>query len=93
MIYPILTVYTAGTQLQIIGRNHAGDWLAFTIPDDKQGWIAANSLQVDFDVQILAELKAPPSAVLLLEPSATEASAPGAPATRTATPIPTLAPP
>ena len=83
-IYPILMVYTAGTRLQIIGRSHAGDWLAFTLPGDAQGWIAASSLQVSFNIQSLAELKAPPTSVLLLEPSPTEAPLPRSP---------TLAPP
>ena len=90
-VYPILVVFTAGTQVQILGRNHAGDWVAIALPDNKQGWIALSSLQVGLDVGTLAELKAPPAPTL--EHSPTEASNPVAPGPTTAPVQPTLAPP
>jgi hypothetical protein len=82
--YPVLAVYTTGTQVQVLGRNHAGDWLALALPGNKQGWVAVSSLQVDFDVNKLAELQAPPAPTL--EPSPTEKSFPGAPSTPTPAP-------
>jgi hypothetical protein len=85
-VYPVLAIYTSGTQVRILGRNHAGDWLAIALPGNKQGWVAVSSLQVGFDVKTLAELEAPPAPAL--EPSPTEASHPAASAEP-----PTLAPP
>ncbi len=76
-LYPILTVYTAGTQIDPLGRNHAGDWLAFSLPGGKQGWAALNALQVDFDVSTLAELNAPPPPTQPPVPTATPSSGGG----------------
>ncbi len=83
-IYPIIGIYNAGTQLQILGRNHAGDWLALALPGNKQGWIAVSSLQVGFDINTLSELQAPPAPTL--EPTPTEKSFHGVPATPTPAP-------
>ena len=85
-VYPVLAVQTAGSQVQLIGRNHAGDWLVFSLPGEKPGWVAASSLQVDFDVNTLRELQAPPAPTLAPLPTATSGSGgPGGPAS---TPLP-----
>jgi serine/threonine protein kinase len=68
-MYPIKTVYTAGTQVKILGRNHAGDWLVLALPGNEQGWVAASSLQVGFDVNTLTELNAPPPPISTLIPT------------------------
>jgi serine/threonine protein kinase len=62
--YPVLQVYTAGTKVQIIGRNHAEDWLVLALPENRQGWIAVGLLQVDFDIKTLDEIIAPPAPTL-----------------------------
>ncbi len=82
-LYPIMTVLTAGTQVQILGRNHAGDWLALALPGNEQGWIAANALQGGIDIDGLPEISAPPPPTQAA--AATPTSGPG--------PEPTLAPP
>jgi serine/threonine protein kinase len=80
--YPILTVYLAGTTVQILGRNHAGDWLALAMPGNKRGWVAISSLRSSFDVSAMAELQAPPPPTQPPLPTATF-SAPQHPATPT----------
>jgi hypothetical protein len=88
-VYPVLAVFTAGKQVEIVGRNHAGNWLACVLPGNQQGWISVNSLQVDFDINLLAELAALPEPTLApLPPTATPQS--GVPA---ASATPTPAPP
>ena len=87
-VYPVLAVLNAGTQVQVLGRNRAGDWLVIALPGNKPGWIAVSSVQVGFDTSILPEINPPP--VPTLEPSPTAGSHPGGPVS---TPQPTTAPP
>jgi serine/threonine protein kinase len=87
-VYPVLAVLNAGTQVQVLGRNRASDWLVIALPGDKPGWIAASSVQVGFDPSILAEINPPPPPTL--EPLPTAGSHPGGSGP---TPQPTLAPP
>ena len=87
-LYPIKTVLNAGTQVQVVGRNRAGDWLVIALPGNEQGWIALNAVQGVIDVNGLPEISAPPPPTQAAAP--TQTSGPGGPA---ASPEPTLAPP
>jgi len=77
-LYPIMTVLTAGTQIQVIGRNKAGDWLVIHFPVDRVGWIAVNAVQGGIDIKGLPEISAPPPPTQV--PSPTAISQPGGPA-------------
>jgi hypothetical protein len=83
--YPLMSVYPAGSYVEILGRNHAGDWLVFSMPGNNQGWVATSLLQVGFDVMTLNEIQAPPAPIFTLVPTETSASG--------GRPKPTLAPP
>ncbi len=85
-VYPVLAVLNAGTQVQVLGRNRAGDWLVIALPGNKPGWIAVSSVQVGFDTSILPEINPPP--VPTLEPTATAGSNPGGPGGPPSTPQP-----
>jgi len=85
-LYPIKTVLTAGTQVEILGRNHAGDWLVIKLIENERGWIAVSAVQAGFDVEGLPEISAPPPPTQAPSPTAIPQS--GGPA-----PTSTLAPP
>jgi hypothetical protein len=85
-VYPILAVLNAGTRVQVLGRNRAGDWLVIALPGNKPGWVAATSMQVGFDTSILNEINPPP--VPTLEPTQTAGSHPGGPGGPPSTPQP-----
>jgi|GEM_PF-1607284 len=60
----VLTGLAAGATVDLNGRNDAGDWLRFTLPDRRYGWVAASTVRVDGDSLTLpvvraAELSAP----------------------------------
>ena len=86
-IYSLLDIYPAGTKVQILGRNRNGDWVAFTLPNGRQGWTSLDNLQLSFDVFSLPELKAPPA------PTFTPLLPTNSPQVVQPTTRPTLAPP
>lgn len=84
--FPIAGQLSAGSQLALVGRNAAGDWLVVCCIDGTPGWVAARLVRTDADVQALP-VGLPPTRVPL-PPTATPAPSPAA----TATPIPLAAP-
>lgn len=87
--YPILGQVNAGSQLALIGRNEAGDWLVVCCIDDRPGWVAARLVSTEADLLDLP-VGLPPTRVPVAPPAATPTSTPaaGSLATPTATPQP-----
>lgn len=81
--YPLVGQTTQGSQLSLIGRNEAGDWLVVCCVNGRPGWVAARLVSVqpaDADLAALPIALAPP----LSRPAVSVA---------TPTPSPTAAPP
>ena len=60
-VYPVLTRFLRGTELEIKGRNREGTWLAVALPDNRQGWIALSIVETVVDVDSLPEIESPPT--------------------------------
>lgn len=58
--YAILTTLNSGMKIEIKGRSKDGKWLVFTLPENRHGWIAVSIVQVDFKINSLPEVEAPP---------------------------------
>jgi uncharacterized protein YraI len=91
--YLALTSLTEGAEVQVTGRSADGDWLAVWLPDMQlSGWMALSTLNVDFEVELLEVIAAPPSPTPrpYTPPTPTEENGSGNPPADT--PIPTTAP-
>jgi len=53
-----VAIVTKGDRLEVRGRNEDSKWLAVTLPDQRQGWIAANTVTLSVDIQSLSPIKA-----------------------------------
>ena len=80
-VYPVITTYPAGTQMNVLGRSRDGTWLYVTTPDGRMGWIEVRTVDVKFNIGDLSEVAAPPTPT----PTPTR--------TMTPTPRPTPVPP
>jgi tetratricopeptide (TPR) repeat protein len=91
--YPILGQANAGSQLALLGRNEAGDWLVVCCIDDRPGWVAARLVSTEASIADLPVGLAP-TRVPVAPPTATPTATPGpgALATPTTTPQATVAP-
>ena len=49
-----------GTTLRVIGVNPERTWFLVLLPDDRQGWVPVESLEIDFDMDILPEVPGEP---------------------------------
>jgi hypothetical protein len=89
--YPVLGTVTSGTSLPIIGISDTGSgWFLVELSNGQRGWMSPITLQVQGDVDALAEIAPPPPPVAPTNrPAATNAggatTAPGQP---TPTPVP-----
>jgi outer membrane protein assembly factor BamD (BamD/ComL family) len=77
--YPIAGQLRAGSQLALLGRNEAGDWLVVCCVDEKPGWVAARLVSTAADIMALP---------VGLAPTRVATATPGAPLQPTATPTP-----
>lgn len=53
-----VAIVTKGDRLEVRGRNEDSKWLAVTLPDQRQGWIATNTVTLSVDIQSLSAIKA-----------------------------------
>ncbi|MDW8316818.1 MAG: SH3 domain-containing protein [Anaerolineae bacterium] len=81
--YPLVGQASQGSQLSLIGRNEAGDWLVVCCVNGRPGWVAARLVSVQPDGADLAALP------IALAPPLSRPATP----TATPTPSPTAAPP
>lgn len=54
----VLTSLAANATVDLNGRNDAGDWLRFTLPDRRYGWVSASTVRVDGDPLMLPTVRA-----------------------------------
>lgn len=77
--YPRLGAVAGGTELSLTGRNEAGTWVRGSAEEEGlEGWLSADYMQIDGDVEALPVLEVAPAAELQATPG-----------DRTATPTPT----
>lgn len=97
--FPIAGQLSAGSQVALVGRNAAGDWLVVCCIDGTPGWVAARLVRTDADVQALpvglppTRVPVPPTATPEPTRAATATPVPLAAPTPTPAPQPTSAPP
>ncbi len=84
--FPIAGQLSAGSQVALVGRNAAGDWLVVCCIDGTPGWVAARLVRTDADVQALP-VGLPPTRVPI-PPTATPEPTQAA----TVTPVPLATP-
>ncbi|MDH5506356.1 MAG: SH3 domain-containing protein [Anaerolineae bacterium] len=60
-VYYSVTTLSQGAQVQVIGRNLDGTWFLIQLEDDEQGWIAADAVKFDGEVEALPIVDAPPT--------------------------------
>ena len=86
--YQVMGALKKGTQVQIVGRNPAGDWWQICCVNGKQGWVAASVVEEGGrlqDVKVAANI--PPSPT----PTPRATSTPQTPPTPTEAPRPSVA--
>jgi hypothetical protein len=87
--YPAILTTFRGRELQVIGRNTEGTWLAILLPDKTQtGWIALSTLDISFDIMLLPVVRAPPTLTPKPAPTRTEESPSGQQEVPTTPPYP-----
>jgi uncharacterized protein YraI len=73
--YPVILTSFRGRELQVIGRNTGGTWLAILLPDKTQtGWIALSNVDIPLEVMLLPVVTAPPTLTPKPAPTRTEES-------------------
>lgn len=86
--YPIVGQVSAETELLLVGRNEAGDWLVVCCVDDQPGWVTVRLVRTDSDLSLLP-IGLAPTRVPTPTPTATALPT----ATPTVTPVVTAPPP
>lgn len=66
--YDMLAIYSGGLNMYSVGRSEAGDWLIVNLPD-RQGWVANQNVNADFDIETLPVFEIPPTPIPSLTPT------------------------
>lgn len=70
--YPKIDVLVKGDQVVVTGRTETGDWLAVTLADGKNGWVAASMVTLNVpvgDIALAGNIPEPPTAEPTSEPA------------------------
>jgi hypothetical protein len=90
MAYPIITNLPEGAELEVLGRNAEGTWLAVRLPNRAEpGWVSAAMVNLIGDLEILPILSAGPTPTLRLRSPAAPTEAEVIPPTNTPPPTAT----
>ena len=60
--FDILVNAPQGTEIEIIGRNEAGDWLNVLLPDGEIGWMLARQVELTVEIEAIPVMITPTSA-------------------------------
>ena len=66
--YDLLAIYTQDIKVHAVGRNENNAWVIILLPD-KPGWVAADKVLAEFDINSLPMFEIPPTPLPSLTPT------------------------
>jgi uncharacterized protein YraI len=51
--YKVLVLLAEGQEVDVLGRDEAGEWLKISLDSGEEGWVAAEFIDVDVAVEAL----------------------------------------